>query len=666
MKHKLATIGFSYLVGLICASFLKADFLLISAALLLALSVIFRLTKHKSVGVGLFTAAAAFGVWFVYYAVFIQPVQPLYGSTVQTSGTILDKTEQGNDLCSYIAEAEINGVKVKITIFGADSYAEIGDKAAFSVKLSPLADNASFAESAYYSSKGVTAKGTLKEPFKVIEHGENPLGFIGEYRQYISGRIKQRLGGDEGSLICAMFLGDKSGLSYDLQNAVKRSGIAHFTAVSGLHLTVAAHIIMKLFSKTRFRKRTGIQFMVLGIAILWFMVFFNLSASVIRSGIMLIIYYGAAPLHRKGDTLNSLGCAVLAITLFSPYACTDIGFLMSVLGTIGVGVAAPKVCMLFKSARFHFVKSTVVGTVCAMLCTLPVTVVFGGISVAAPITNLLLIPLFMVIMNCLVLFTFIGGFGSVLLFIAGLSAKIMLAAINFFSALRYAYIPIDYDFAAPFFVVSGIFILVVSLLLKSTEKTAKAAVISVCAFAAMIIFSNLENLFNTEITVYSDGSSGAVIVYDCKSSCVIATDSSPKTIMAVKEYMQNRFMDKFNVIAVRNDTKNNISQWSGISCDLLVMPDETGCFDISGQTVLNINDFSAIEVNGIRLSVSSLKNEIPNADISVIYDYKTKYPDTENTYNIYISKRMDQGLNAYYNSVSFIVKPDGTVREVIK
>ena len=438
MKHKLATIGFSYLVGLICASFLKTDFLLIFAISLFALSVIFWLTKHRSVGVGLFTAAAAFGVWFIYYAVFVQPIQPFYGSTVQTSGTILDKTEQGNDLCSYIVEAEIGGVKTKITVFGADSDAEIGDKAAFSVKLSPLADNTNFSESAYYSSKGITAKGTLKESFEVIKQGGNPLGFIGEYRRYISGRIKQRLDGDEGSLICAMFLGDKSSLSYDLQNTVKRSGIVHFTAVSGLHLTVAAHIIMKLFSKTRFRKHTGIQFIVLGIAILWFMVFFDLSVSVIRSGIMLIIYYGAAPLHRKGDTLNSLGCAVLAITLFSPYACTDIGFLMSVLGTIGVGVAAPKVCALFKSARFHFAKSTVVGTVCAMLCTLPVTVVFGGVSVAAPITNLILVPLFMVIMTCLVLFTFIGGFGSVLLFIAGLSAKVMLAAINFFGNLKYA------------------------------------------------------------------------------------------------------------------------------------------------------------------------------------------------------------------------------------
>lgn len=666
MKRKLATIGFSYLVGLICASFLPTDFLLIIAFSLLIISVILWLLRRRAFALGLFSGGVALGVWLIYFVLAVQPVEALYGTTLEATGVITEKSMPQNDLCSYVVDAEFGGIKAKIAFYGGDSNAERGDRISFTVKLSALKDNADFSESAYYKSKGIVAKGTLKSSVTIVEKGFDPFGFIRNYREFIRRKIKQALTGDEGSLICAMFLGDKSGLSLDVQNIIKRSGISHFTAVSGLHLTIAAHIIMTLFAATKFRKRNGIQFAVLLVTILWFMVFFNLSMSVIRSGIMLIIYYGAAPLHRKGDTLNSLGCAVLLVTLFSPYSCTDVGFLMSVLGTIGVGVVSPKVCALYKSKRFYKIRTAFTATICAMLCTLPVSVVFGGISVVSPVTNIVLLPLFTAVMVCLVLFTFSGGLLAPMLLFAGLSAKAMLWTINFFGSLKYAYFPLDYDFIVPFFLIAALFIFAAAMLLKSAEKTVKAALISVMALAAMMITSNYVNLNNTKITVYSDGNSGAVMVYGCKGSCVIATDSSAKTVAAVKEFMQNNFMDKLNVLVVQEDSYNNTGGWDKISCDCLVLPEEKGKYDISGEFTLTANGYSLLEFDGLRLSVSSIKESAPSAEISVIYGYKAKYNQSESPFTVYISKRMDEKTNAYYNSVSYMVKPDGSIREVIK
>lgn len=59
MKRKLATIGFSYLVGLICASFLPTDFLLIIAFSLLIVSVILWLLWHRAFALGLFSGGVA-------------------------------------------------------------------------------------------------------------------------------------------------------------------------------------------------------------------------------------------------------------------------------------------------------------------------------------------------------------------------------------------------------------------------------------------------------------------------------------------------------------------------------------------------------------------------------------------------------------------------------
>lgn len=663
MKHKLSTIGFSYLVGLICASFLSRNISLAVSAGLLILSVVLWFAKKKSIAVGAFVGAIAFGVSALYTMLTVEPIEQYYGKEIPLTAVILEKSNPSNDNCAYIMQTEIDGISTKITLYGADSQAECGDNVEFTAKLSPFTDSADFSETSYYKSQGVTSKAIPTSDLMLIKQGMLPFSFISDYREHIKSRIKSTLTGDEGDIICAMFLGDKSGMSDEMKLSVKRSGISHFTAVSGLHLTICAHIIMLFLGATKLKKRFGIQFFILTATILWFMIFFNLSMSVIRSGIMLIIFYGAKPLHRKGDTLNSIGCAALVILLFSPYACMDIGFLMSISGTLGVGVVAPKVCAVFKSMRFANIRNAVIGTVCASLCTLPLCTIFGGVSVISPITNLILLPFFMVIMLCLVLFTFVGGFGSALLFGAGVTAKVMLILTDFFSSLKYAYIPLGRDFEIPFFFAASCFIIIVLLIWKDTEKAVKAAIVSISAFAAMIILYNFENLYNTQIEIYSDGNSGAVMVSDNKASCVIASDSSAKTISAVKEYLSDRFMDKLNVVVVENDTKNNLSAWSSINCDLLILPNETGSYDISGSFVLNVEkEYTFLTANGLRISLSSIKSDIPNADISVVYGYKMSYPETNNTYNIYINKRMNNAMNAYYNNISFIAKSDGSIR----
>ena len=61
--------------------------------------------------------------------------------------------------------------------------------------------------------------------------------------------LVQQLGSDNGGLIGAMLLGDKSDLSGDDKSLYQRNGISHILAISGLHLSMLGMGIYKVLLK---------------------------------------------------------------------------------------------------------------------------------------------------------------------------------------------------------------------------------------------------------------------------------------------------------------------------------------------------------------------------------------------------------------------------------
>jgi hypothetical protein len=86
----------------------------------------------------------------------------------------------------------------------------------------------------------------------------------------------------------------------------------------------------------------GIALILITVA---FMAFWQFSASVNRSGIMLILALIFAMFD--GDrifTVNGIGAAVLVILIISPLSALDIGLQLSVAGTFGIGVFGRAAC----------------------------------------------------------------------------------------------------------------------------------------------------------------------------------------------------------------------------------------------------------------------------------------------------------------------------------
>lgn len=667
MKHKLSLIGFSYLAGLICAVFFDTFTLgifLCSASFMLGALTLNRFGK-SSAAAAFFVASAAMGVYGIYTLTVYLPAAELDGTTKEISGTITEVRYYKNDTAAYTIKTDVDGTVVYISLFAEDNGGRIGDNIRLDAKLSLMKDNTLFSEKSYYRSKGIFLSASPRSEAKIVLFdGFSLKRIISDYGDHIGNRVSVLLTGDEGSLLKAAFSGDKSELSDTLSENIKRAGVSHFTAVSGLHLTVISHIVLLIISLTSLKYYRHFKFGVLAVIILLFMLFFKLSSSVTRAGIMLIMYYGEELFMRKGSTLNSLGAAVLIITLFEPYACTDPGLLMSLAGTFGVGVLSPFIMRELRRKRL----APVVASLSAIFCTLPLSCVyFGGFSTVGILTNLLIFPLFLPAMVCAFLFALSGGNGSGLMFVSGLCAKGMICVIDFLGGLKYSYFPVNNGFAAPIIILSSLFTVLSYLYFRNTRLVLKAVTLSVCVLLFLTAVSRVYYADKAKITMYSDGRDACIIAEHKGSVFIAVSDDSQKLLNSINDYLKDNFIDKVSAVAVLNSSHNNLAGFKTLdSC--VFLPPNSATEAYSDKISLKCEkDRCTVTVKDIGISLSPAKAAEYN-DISVLYGYsgtvhplegmifvsdKRLYNNTEN--NDYIS--------LYYEAASYILTDNRTMQK---
>lgn len=125
----------------------------------------------------------------------------------------------------------------------------------------------------------------------------------------------------------------------------------------------------------------------------------------IRAAIMTAAVYSGRIFFRKSDPLNSLCGAGLLIIVAAPYAVTSASFLLSFSATSGLFLLSPILLRWITDRlplclrRFSGIFRIAVLTFSAGLAILPLSIAFfGGISLIAPISNVMAAPLFPVIL----------------------------------------------------------------------------------------------------------------------------------------------------------------------------------------------------------------------------------------------------------------------------
>lgn len=416
MSRPFAYIGFSWFAASVAAVFLGGKVSAVLGAIgLVALvgaaffSKLDFIRTKKVLSAALAAVSLAFLVYGISDGFGVQPYEKLDGSKAFIKGEILEYAEERYNKYYYLVEvdyveletgkADVKPFKTRITST-KPIVAEPHDRIEGNVTFFAYKDGYGFSSKSSYLAKGVKTGAYMSGYECVVVKTVKPFAYyLKAFRQELLMQVKVVLPAEEASLINAILLGERSGISDKVDRDFKIIGQTHLLVVSGMHMTTVSCMLIALLSALRFRKRLR---NLLGIsAVVCYMLITGTGTSVVRSGIMMILFLVADSMGRETDSINTLGFAVTVMCIPNPYIGGDIGFILSVLSTLGILVlnrpfARIQGRILEKLPRCRKLAGVVLAplfvTLSAMAFTLPVQIyVIGGVALLSPLAGLLLL-----------------------------------------------------------------------------------------------------------------------------------------------------------------------------------------------------------------------------------------------------------------------------------
>ena len=203
-----------------------------------------------------------------------------------------------------------------------------------------------------------------------------------------------------------LLVGVRALIPKPLQAELSLVGLSHLVAVSGYNLTIIVAAAHKLLQ--RFGRGPALA------ASLWliggFLVVTGASASIVRASLVAVLALIATHYGRRFDPLALILVAAAVTAAFKPAFLTDLGWLLSFLAFFGIMVLAPAVEARLGHPKNVFIKLFIESTT-AQILTVPIILYyFGQLSIVAPLSNLLLLPLVPLAM----LLSFVAGIAGML------------------------------------------------------------------------------------------------------------------------------------------------------------------------------------------------------------------------------------------------------------
>lgn len=345
-----------------------------------------------------------------------------------------------------------------------------------------------------------------------------------------------------GGFLTSLLLGDRSALSdHDYIN-LKKSGLSHIIAVSGMHLMILVAFATRIFGK-KFGTILSIPIVLL------FACMAGNTPSVMRAAIMVIAAAIAFLAMDEFDALTVLAFSLLLLLLYNPYSIASVSLQLSYLSTLGLMLYADRVETFFMypfrelpaplRKIISYVTTAVSCSLCATLFTTPVLVyTYGYVTLISPISNLLTIGLISICFLGGLLFCLFPFLGKALVPCVTGCVKYILAVADQCADLW----PLILDWKgiyAKSAVIIVCLIIIVILLGKRTRPKFTLPVL--CAILILCIYQNakiVETSLTTTIHAVGNGqmitvASGreSVILIDCGSG------SNRNAVEILNEYM---------------------------------------------------------------------------------------------------------------------------------
>lgn len=252
------------------------------------------------------------------------------------------------------------------------------------------------------------------------------------------------LHGDAAGLLPGMVTGDTTGLDESLETAMKTTGTTHLTAVSGANCSLILGGLVLLARSFRLKRGVASTVALGGLAAFVMMV--GPDASVLRAAVMGAIGLTALSAGRRGRSLGFLCLAVTCLLILDPSLGTSMGFLLSVLATLGIVLLARPIASWAPAWVPSWLASSVAVPLAAQLLCSPVIVALQPqFSSYSLLTNIAAAPFVapVTILGTIAvpLVPLLPWLAMVPIAVAGASAGIVAAIARFFAGLPGAALP---------------------------------------------------------------------------------------------------------------------------------------------------------------------------------------------------------------------------------
>lgn len=303
-----------------------------------------------------------------------------------------------------------------------------------------------------------------------------------------------------------MILADRTETDPETVQDFNRSGMVHLLAISGTHIVIIFGIFyffLTRFSPLKFRKYAVVS----SISFIWlFAAFIGFGNSVMRSCMMLTVYFVYVLLQRKPDLLHSLSLSAMMILSADTQQVFDVGFQLSFLAVLGIYWLNQPLLKYFPRPDGYFKKlffNAVTISLAAQLATFPLVLYyFHQFSLVSIPANILIVPFSELIIVFSFLMTILIGLQidfSLINSIYDISIQILLRLIHWFAEtdwLFFSNIPMNIaEVLTLFAVVYRLRPLLLNINFKNSMKLAQIVLVFFILRISFTIFENSRNEF---------------------------------------------------------------------------------------------------------------------------------------------------------------------------
>jgi competence protein ComEC len=221
--------------------------------------------------------------------------------------------------------------------------------------------------------------------FEVVAQPRSPVIMIGNA---LRRRVLERLDPLEGgqALLAGFLVGDTSGIDGMDQTAMRRSGLSHYTAVSGSNVAVFLALLFLAAGPIGIGPRRRALVGLLGLPV--FAAATGFEPSVLRAAALAALVLGGRLTGIALETWQVVSASVIGLLALDPGLASDAGFQLSVVATAGVIVGSRQPV---PKGRMFRVLAVGVG---AQLAVAPLLILhFDQVPLLSPLANLMVAPL---------------------------------------------------------------------------------------------------------------------------------------------------------------------------------------------------------------------------------------------------------------------------------